>query len=1271
MAPRPRRIDTSDIDVSAQRFANRRISDVKLREISEPIREVEHDESVEDVPMKGRSTIRRDRGLVRLRTVRLISKSPSPEPLPPPAEPEVEVKVTEEKVADIDPGYGSSERSSGSWRTNFEVDLDLYDRKVTSPTAKTPGESFFEKYRIKESDMHYLTIDDLPLERRDSLRRRSGDRLPSFKEICSDISSDKLTGDLNAGELRRRASLIIEEEINNIRQTESGTTLNSLEETAPVEVAAVDDKRKSRKIKKIRQKITSKTSFENPEPPIIAVIEKVEIEETAFEIKTQTPDVSVILELTDDVDNKTFKVPLRKKKKLSDVETKITCDPIVSPAAAPTVTSKENAACAETKTNERDETVVNIKAKKCDLDSKLLLDKDAVNEAPGELRKVKKVVKAKPLVKAEVPVVPKMVPLRKDPSADDFWGMMNSRETAIFTKRKQQVIEERRKTIIENSWIEEAENERKSLLKQNKTLSTDAVKTSASLIVMQNAALDLNSKPQYAQTNDRKTESLRATASVDEPSPNKSTSSESISKPEKEVSSASAKAEAKSKVAPAKVNEPKAEQKRDENVTKINKSEKSTDATKTADMVSEEKASSCESKNINEKPKENEKKEEAKVFKLQPVPKTGKAKIIDKIQNKVEAPKVPAWKLQKKVEEIVPETPKTPPWKLKRNLKVEVAEDVKFEPKAAETAKVTQLEHKIEIGIISKVELPEPTEIVKVEVPKEKIEIAKVTTFEHKIENAKISKVEIPKTKLVETVKPVEPVKPIKVGKPKADDAPPKDVEKPLKVQPVSRLKLAALTKFDTGAPPTAKPLQKKLDEKLPDAPKSPPWKVTKVESPAITAPKKDDNKIVATKNELKKEDSPKADVKLIKPKIASPKETESTSAKNESSKSKDVKIPDTKQMPSISAVKPLKKKEEILQVSSDDKSKALGEVTTQPNKSSAIDQSPKLTRDVNDQAQSKAGKKKPSESCEGQTAAGEEAKVLNETKNTQSNTDEAKPASKKSLGTLAKFPTLNNLNSITVNDTVDANQQQHIDPTNNVDTINSKTIETIAQNKAQPISIAIDPTKASAPTAPSTANKEESESETEESSYEDESEESSDEMEKKDFDPQKKVKLDFTQMRRCYGMEAVKITLVARPRPLWKIKRNRHAVFSESETESSAEEDANETRSTAGDSVTGSSQSSTTSEKKPRKKDSGRGGEEISTDNITALMPALNVQEDNEGEDNESKKKNRLSTSSHDSGFFGIGATAAKSPRKALGEFKMRAFALRSASTRSNYRVM
>ena len=1136
--PRPRRIDTSEIDVSAERYRNRRISESKaVEETAEPVKELQKEESVGDIPAKGRSTIRRDRALVRLRTVRLRSRSKSPSPkIEEKVEPKEEIKL-DEKVADIDLGYGSSERSSsGSWRNNFEGELDLYEKKVTSPTAKTPGENFFEKYHIRDVDSintHYLTMDDVPPEKRDSVRRRSNGKLPSFKEICSDISSDKLNDDLNAGELRRRASLIIEEEINKIRQSESGTMLCLLEQQVAETEDYDTDKRKSRKVKKLRQKITAKTSIENPEPkPQMKAVISVEIDEKEF----NPSSVGVVDESNDEISNKTFKLPLRKKKKLTDVDAKITCDPIVSPTAlndsAPTMTPKENivgeAVCAEIKTNENDdrkthEAVVNIKTKNADLDSKLLLDKDEVNEAPREMKKLKKIVKSKPLEKAEVEVAStKMNPLRKDISADDFWGLLNSRETAVFSKRKQQVIDDKRKTFF--GWSEDSK-EGDEILTPPLESSEEKSVLKNKLITIDKAQASVSEAPQKIEppSDKEKTEPCKTAETVVVDKAKTSPKKEKLDVLEKKVEKDILTVP--EKIASPKLIEPKVDQKREENATKINKLEKSNADAAKADKVSDSKLEEKPNEKEKDLPKQTvtEKKEEAPL-KLQAVPKPKNFnldKVIDSTElpeNKSSSPKSPPWKSPKKVEEKLPETPKSPPWKLQK----------KVEEKLPETPK----------------------------------------------------------------------------------------------------------------SPPWK--LQKKAEEKLPETPKSPPWKV----------PKKVDEKVTPGK------DSPKQE-----PTVTKPKEEMKVEQPDLTTKKLSVKVKD--KIPEAESINTSKKQATDKKLSPDDKSK-LTEVVKEPvievkseisNKSVATDQSLLVAKKVNEAGVvSVKKKKKASEISEGQKLETEEAKVLNETKNTQAellNTDDPKLVnnnSKKSLGKLSKFPTLNNLNSISVNEEIVDNQQSHTDQSNMCDTIENKTIETIAKDSqvGAQISVASEPIKASTPPKIETANKEEVESETESSSYEDDSEESSDEMEKKkeDFNPQKKVKLDFTQMRKCYGGKDEKplVTLVARPRPLWKIKRNRHAVFSESETESSEEE----TRS-AGDSA-GSSQSSTQSDK-IKKKNKGKGEDE----NITALMSSLNVKEENceENAENEAKKKNRLSTSSQDSGFCGIGATAAKSPKKAMGKFK------------------
>jgi hypothetical protein len=247
------------------------------------------------------------------------------------------------------------------------------------------------------------------------------------------------------------------------------------------------------------------------------------------------------------------------------------------------------------------------------------------------------------------------------------------------------------------------------------------------------------------------------------------------------------------------------------------------------------------------------------------------------------------------------------------------------------------------------------------------------------------------------------------------------------------------------------------------------------------------------------------------------------------------------------------------------------------------------------------------------------------------------------------------------MNDAVEDNKTTN----NNNQSIASEQLNESEQEK---ISIALEPSQVTASEQQKQnttieVKQEESESEEEESSYEEESssEEEEVDMGKKDFDPQKKVKIDFSSMQKFFKSdEKSNIKLVARPRPLWKIKRNRHAKFSSSESESDDEEVE---EICGGDSATGGSQSSTNSEKvvKQVRNKNKSSGNEISTENIVALMENLNINEENDDNDNASedsgkKKQTRFSTSSHDSGYSSIGATAARSPRKALGEWKFSA---------------
>lgn len=1044
--PRPRRIDASDIDVSFTRFADRKLNESKSNlKVNEEItpststtifnEEQEDDEN----PQKNRSTIRRDRGLVRLRTIRVPQSTTSTTPIT--AKTVVDPK---EQIVDIDPGYGSSERSSGSWRKKFELDFD-YREKPLSPTTKTLGESFLEKYQIKEPPSKisttpdvkiFLTLDDLPPERQESLRRKSNGKLPTFKEICSDISSDKLTDDLNAGELRRRASLIIEEEINKIRKSESGTIHCLLETSVNVESEdeqKQEDENITKKGKKIRQKLTAKTSIENPmlQPQIKAIIANVEIEETAFNSKK---------ELLEDK-NTTFKVPLKKKKKTLN-----TCDSeaVSSSSSSCVVVEEKNKKIAETNADDgsaSSESLMNI----TDLNTKLLIDKSAMtapssttNTVPGEQVVIKKncnSVKLKSSLNSAVPASittktsresKKMIPIRKDVSADDFWGMIGARETAVFTKRKKRVIEDQQLIILENAWIDEnnvneIEHERNAKLTkilENKAKGENSNKLNVDqqkINVKKDATKELSEKEDVSVVDDTQKIS-NATSSVKIPQ------------------------KIKSELLKIKIDDKKIEN---------------------VDMKNED---------------------------------TVKKLSVNKKHFKIEEKTVPKPKSET----------------------VEYNEAVKKKEDASAPKNI--LKH----GNIKK--------------EKESI-LNKIVSLE-KNQNDNKNFTNAPEVKNF--------------------------LSTPLKAKKIDSEKKLENDKIDLEV--------KKALETSP---------IKKIDSKNIVIRKVDDNPRIAIKTEEFKSSLPKPLQQKPVAKILYGKAT--------------AKAPIEKQ--------PIKVNDQV------------------------IENSLKIEKEMKETSQ-----------------------LLNESKS-------------KPFGTLSKFPTLNNLNSISMNDAVVIEDNREITTIAN----KSNESEELIDSNAEQISIAIESSEATSNNQKQVYSEKDkdnklkqeesaSESETEESSYEEsskeESEEEEEEMGKKEFDPQKKVKIDFTKMQKLFKSdEKSNIKLVARPRPLWKIKRNRHAKFSDSETESTD----NEVEEIMGGSTTGGSQSSTNSDKVVNKKStaiSNKKSNDSPNENIVALMQMLNVGE-NENEEDEAKKKSRFSTSSQDSGYSGMnGATAARSPRKALGEF-------------------
>lgn len=276
--PRPIQINTADIDVSASKFdINRhhrvRSTSPEVKKPDETAKESEYSDSKDFMPRinqndppQFRTTIKRCRPIVRLSTWRKRSISRS--------------KSNSVEKRDSDRSKSSSrnssvkERKSGgkkklsnsnssssvessdgkanakpsagtSWRDKLE---DVLKEKVPKPVRKTPGELILERHIIRDNKKDIIervpqipkTIVEIPQTMTEqeitylepliakSIRKQSLKHCPSFKDICKDISSDiKANDDLNAGVLRRRASLIHEQEQQILAQFNTTRRLSS------------------------------------------------------------------------------------------------------------------------------------------------------------------------------------------------------------------------------------------------------------------------------------------------------------------------------------------------------------------------------------------------------------------------------------------------------------------------------------------------------------------------------------------------------------------------------------------------------------------------------------------------------------------------------------------------------------------------------------------------------------------------------------------------------------------------------------------------------------------------------------------------------------------------------------------------------------------------------------------------------------------------------------------------------------------------------------
>lgn len=387
--PRPIQMNTADIDVSASKFDKNR--NVRMRSTSpEPTKpnEAEQSNSVarnssdtsafmprvdQNDPPHFRSTIKRDRHIVRLSTMRKRSKSrsksrsiekrPSSKKSRSSLVSSSSKKSSSDDLPELDTskdiGVVDDQNVKRSWRDKFGDSLQMNTQKVA---RKTPGELILEKHIIRDRKNDEKLTQSIPktiirlpetvtpqeityLEPmiRKSIRRQSLIKCPSFKDICNDISSDlKFDDDLNAGDLRRRASLILEQEEQILVQLSTATRRPSADlVSVDIPIPEVDEpgnenienqlkdgketqaenvivikKKTKKKNGKVRHKITVSVDVENPVAPELGLSLNCG---TSLSAKKNSPKWNAVVEeiKEDHTVHKIFKLP-KKRESASD-----------------------------------------------------------------------------------------------------------------------------------------------------------------------------------------------------------------------------------------------------------------------------------------------------------------------------------------------------------------------------------------------------------------------------------------------------------------------------------------------------------------------------------------------------------------------------------------------------------------------------------------------------------------------------------------------------------------------------------------------------------------------------------------------------------------------------------------------------------------------------------------------------------------------------------------------------------------------------------------
>lgn len=299
--PRPRTINTADIDVSVNKYRkyekpnSQPLTVDKEKRSSKspsPVRTEAASPKPEDEYKT--STIRRDRPTIRLQTVHKRNRSRKEEPQ----------------------GEVSSPKSS--WRE--AVGLNEPNENKEKRPRKSPGKILIEKHLIRDKDSsenfsETQSKKEKKISRKPSVKRQvSVPRSPSFHDICRAISSDTVNEDLNPGqpdEVRRKQSRQFStDDILKHFRSDSSSTINTIlkedsfeddsslrsesMEIKSKDISSTSDERDSgRGSLKTRKKITKKKSNEK------VILKEGNEENAASKDSKNIPDAEDMLEARD------------------------------------------------------------------------------------------------------------------------------------------------------------------------------------------------------------------------------------------------------------------------------------------------------------------------------------------------------------------------------------------------------------------------------------------------------------------------------------------------------------------------------------------------------------------------------------------------------------------------------------------------------------------------------------------------------------------------------------------------------------------------------------------------------------------------------------------------------------------------------------------------------------------------------------------------------------------------------------------------------------